>query len=92
VGLPRPDVVVFLSLGSEVAAQRGGYGEERYEKEEIQRRVREVFTKLQRDERDAGDWHVVDAGADVDEVARRIWDVVEPVIETVGNKQIRSIQ
>ena len=84
--------MVFLSLESEVAAQRGGYGEERYEKEEIQRRVRDVFTKLQGDKRDEGDWHVVDAGSEVEEVARRIWDVVEPVIESVDNREIRSIQ
>ena len=84
--------MVFLSLQSEVAAQRGGYGEERYEKEDIQRRVREVFTKLQGDKRDEGDWHVVDAGAEVEEVAKRIWDVVEPVIESVDNREIRSIQ
>ena len=84
--------MVFLSLQSEVAAQRGGYGEERYEKEDIQRRVREVFTKLQGDKRDEGDWHVVDAGAEVEEVAKRIWDVVESVIESVDNREIRSIQ
>ena len=92
MGLPRPDAVVFLSLSSEIAAQRGGYGEERYEKEEIQRKVRDIFTKMQDDPRDAGDWHVVDAGADVEEVSRRVWEVVEPIVRDVGGKEIRSIQ
>lgn len=84
--------MVFLSLSSEIAAQRGGYGEERYEKEEIQRRVREIFTKLQGDARDAGDWHVVDAGCDVEEVSNRIWEVVNPILERVGENEVRSIQ
>ena len=85
-------MVVFLSLSSEIAAQRGGYGEERYEKEEIQRKVREIFTKMQDDPRDAGDWQVVDAGSEVDEVSRRIWEVVEPILENVKDKELRSIQ
>ena len=85
-------MVVFLSLSSEIAAQRGGYGEERYEKEEIQRKVRGIFTKMQDDSRDAGDWQVVDAGSDVDEVSRRIWEVVEPILENVKDKELRSIQ
>ena len=84
--------MVFLSLSSEIAAQRGGYGEERYEKEEIQRKVRDIFTKMQDDPRDAGDWHVVDAGSDVEEVSKRIWEVVEPLLGNAKDTELRSIQ
>lgn len=38
-GLPAPDAVFFLCLTVEQAAARGGYGEERYEKDEFQVRV-----------------------------------------------------
>ena len=38
-GLPAPDAVLFLDLTVEAAAQRGGYGNERYEKQEMQREV-----------------------------------------------------
>lgn len=31
-GLPAPDAVIYLHLSPEAAAQRGGYGGERYEK------------------------------------------------------------
>ncbi len=48
-GLLLPDLVLFLDLPPEVARQRGGYGEERYEKEELQRRVREAFRRIERD-------------------------------------------
>jgi len=37
---------VFLDITPEKARERGGYGEERYEKEEMQRRVREIFGRI----------------------------------------------
>lgn len=83
--------MIFLSLSSEEAARRGGFGEERYEKEEMQLKVRELFVRLQAEERDRGDWRVVDASGDVDQVGERIWEVVARVLESVGDKEIRSI-
>ncbi|KAL7625259.1 Thymidylate kinase [Parahypoxylon ruwenzoriense] len=46
VGLPRPDVVLFLDLEESVARARGGWGGEVYEKGEMQRRVRDLFWGL----------------------------------------------
>ena len=46
VGLPRPDLVLFLDLDEEQAKTRGGWGDEAYEKTEMQRRVRELFWGL----------------------------------------------
>lgn len=46
VGLPQPDIVFFLDISADAAAERGGYGEERYEKEEMQSRVRTLFQHL----------------------------------------------
>lgn len=46
VGLPRPDLVLFLDLDERVARERGGWGGEVYEKGEMQRRVRELFWGL----------------------------------------------
>lgn len=46
VGLPRPDLVVYLTVGEEVQQARGGFGEERYEKVEMQREVRRLFGEL----------------------------------------------
>ncbi|KAF3771100.1 hypothetical protein M406DRAFT_19190, partial [Cryphonectria parasitica EP155] len=88
VGLPRPDLVVFLDLDGAAAEKRGGWGGERYEKREMQARVRELFWGLKRGElqgvvgaggasEEAEDLVVVDAGGSVEEVAREIWRVVE---------------
>ncbi|CAO2647295.1 Nn.00g082170.m01.CDS01 [Neocucurbitaria sp. VM-36] len=50
-GLPRPDVCIFLDISAEDAAKRGGYGTEKYEKKDMQDRVRELFeTLMQRKE------------------------------------------
>ncbi|KAK3902991.1 thymidylate kinase-domain-containing protein [Staphylotrichum tortipilum] len=46
VGLPRPDLVLFLDLDENQARARGGWGGEAYEKAEMQRRVRELFWGL----------------------------------------------
>lgn len=46
IGLLWPDLVLFLDISTEDAAKRGGYGEERYEKQEMQTKVRTLFMKL----------------------------------------------
>lgn len=76
VGLPRPDVCVFLDITAQAAAARGGYGEERYEKREMQDRVRELFGELRRHGDEGEDIVVLDAGRSVDEVEREIREVV----------------
>jgi dTMP kinase len=45
-GLPAPDLVCFLDLSAESAAARGQFGAERYERKDIQLRVRAVFDEL----------------------------------------------
>lgn len=94
-GLPRPDAVVFLDLDEARARERGGFGEERYETAEMQRRVRALFWGLKRGEVDgvafeeeAGDLVVVDAGGSVEEVAEEIWRVVRPRVEGVERGEL----
>lgn len=45
VGLPAPDAVFYLSLSLEEAAGRGGFGEERYERRDMQEKVQELVGK-----------------------------------------------
>ena len=46
IGLLKPDLVLFLDISAEKAKERGGYGEERYEVEAMQERVRVLFKEL----------------------------------------------
>ena len=80
IGLPKPDVTLFLDVGVEVARQRGGYGEERYEREEMQRRVRELFLEVF-DNLDHLGFRHVDAEEELGEVEDVIWETVEGVYE-----------
>ncbi|CZR56457.1 related to thymidylate kinase [Phialocephala subalpina] len=81
IGLPLPDVVVFLDLEPWQAEQRGGYGEEKYEKREMQLRVRELFLQLLK--ADDGRMKIVNAGDGMDAVEERIWKEVLPCVEAV---------
>jgi len=83
VGLPAPDLVLFLDISPEVAKVRGGYGEERYEKEEMQTRVRTIFKRLGQDTTAMrGQWVEVDAGKDIDSVRASIWKEVLAIVES----------
>lgn len=84
VSLPAPDLTVFLDISPEQASkQREGYGEERYEKLEIQARVREVFERIGK-EMGIEKWVTIDAGRTREEVERDIWEKVSPLVEGVN--------
>lgn len=71
VGLPRPGLLLFLSISSEEAAKRGGYGEERYETDAMQNKVRHLFERLL-SMNHGHDIHVIDARFPVDQVAKEL--------------------
>ncbi|TFY80580.1 hypothetical protein EWM64_g3427 [Hericium alpestre] len=90
VSLPAPDLTLFLDITPEKAKERGGYGEERYEKEETQRRVRQVFARMGEEmtsgsqDSSHGQWITVDAGRGVDIVAEDIWTHIRPLASGVS--------
>lgn len=91
VGLPRPDVCVFLDIEPEIARKRGGFGEERYEGGEMQRRVRAGFYQLMKQE-DGDDIRVVNAGSEREDVERDILKIVDEVMgERVIAGTLRTI-
>lgn len=83
VGLPRPDVVVFLDISPEKAAQRGGFGVEKYENSKMQKRVRELFADIKTLQQEGQDFVTIDAGDTEDEVAKRVEEVVLEVVKKV---------
>lgn len=78
IGLPRPDLCLFLSISADEAAKRGGYGAERYENETMQTRVRELFRSLFDRQEDVA---IIDAGKSLEEVSK---DIQVAVSECVG--------
>jgi dTMP kinase len=69
-GLPKPDLVLFMNLTPEKAAERGGFGEEIYEKLEFQKKVFENFVKLKED-----NWAMIEqVSEEVKELATKAWE------------------
>ncbi|GAA5958103.1 hypothetical protein JCM3765_002811 [Sporobolomyces pararoseus] len=91
IGLPLPDLILFLSISSQTAQLRSGYGQERYETSEIQNKVRKVFEKMATQEfssnkqqggggRGRGKeevWKEISAEGEVEQVEEKIWLQVE---------------
>lgn len=78
VGLPAPDVVIYLDLSFEAASKRGEFGAERYENEKMQRAVAACFVKMR-----TASWKIIDADADEETVFSRVMDAVTPAISGV---------
>lgn len=90
VGLPAPDLTIFLNLSAEETAKRGGYGEERYEAIPLQTRVRQVFEKFPKDAgitRSGVQWKVIDASQSMEDVSRDCQRAAAAVIESVQIEQ-----
>ena len=91
VGLPLPDLCVFLDITPEDAAKRGGFGDEKYETSVMQRRVRELFYEL-KDLPDGENMRVLDAGRSMEEVEGEIADLVEKIMGSpLMREELRSI-
>lgn len=72
IGLPKPDIVFFLSADPEALKKRGGYGDERYEKEEFQKVVAARYSELE-----DPSWFKIDASGTTDEIAKQLLSAVE---------------
>merc|ERR1712188_338305 len=86
IGLIRPDLVLFLDLDPAAARARGGYGEERYEKEEFQRKVRAKYDEIWEER-----WVKVDAGADVEELTNTIYEHVIGAVRGIGDAPLERM-
>nr|POE87589.1 isoform 2 of thymidylate kinase [Quercus suber] len=94
VGLPRPDLCLFLDIAAEEAARRGGFGAERYEKQEMQDRVRDLFATLRTHQDEAEDIRIIDAGRSVEQVEQSVQEVVHAMTDAaVGQtSELRRIR
>ncbi|KAF8102432.1 hypothetical protein N665_0198s0135 [Sinapis alba] len=84
VGLLAPDSVLYLDISPERAAERGGYGDERYERVDFQRKVAGFYQTL----RDSS-WKIIDAGETMEEVEKKIQQVaLDKVKECAQGKSL----
>lgn len=89
VGLPKPDLVMFLQLSPAEAALRGQFGEERYETSVFQRAVQQQFEQLMKDP--SVNWQVIDASQTVEDVHRDITTHSLNAINTAQNMPLGEL-
>ncbi|XP_058102197.1 thymidylate kinase isoform X2 [Magnolia sinica] len=77
MGLLAPDLVVYLDIQPEKAAERGGYGGERYEQLEFQRKVAQHYHLLRDDT-----WKIVDACLPMENVEQQLRELALECIST----------
>ena len=92
-GLPAPDCIIFMDLDADDASQRGNYGEERYERIDFQRNVKEKFLQL-KDEDEAQQlvpWFVLDGRKTIEELQQEIAEIADKVVAEVGQQPIKKL-
>lgn len=81
-GLPRPDAVLYLDLSIEDAKLRGGFGNEIYEREDMQRTVKDIYeSKLF----EADYWHRIPANTSSEQLHQAICEVSMKTIAAIPN-------
>ncbi|XVF71485.1 hypothetical protein PTKIN_Ptkin12aG0041100 [Pterospermum kingtungense] len=87
IGLIAPDLVVYLDIPPEKAAERGGYGGERYEQLEFQKKVAQHYKLLE-----DSSWKIVDACRPLEDVEKQVKEIVlQEVMACQNGKPLSSL-
>lgn len=86
-GLLKPDLVLYLTLSTEALSKRVGFGEERYETPELQKKVSEMFLRL----KDDVSWTVVDADKTSDELTSELRNYAIKTINNSCDKPLKNL-
>ncbi|XP_066521475.1 thymidylate kinase [Hoplias malabaricus] len=89
VGLPKPDLVLYLQVCPTVASERGEFGVERYETSAFQKIVQQNFKQLMKDQ--TVNWKVIDASGCIEDVHTQIKNLTENAISMVENLPIGEL-
>ena len=80
IGLPKPDLCIFLDISPGDAAARGDFGSERYETSEMQKCVRRLFGEFLTNP-EHQEMVLVDAGQSIDEVHETMLQLANKVFQ-----------
>ncbi|XP_034830532.1 uncharacterized protein [Maniola hyperantus] len=85
-GLPKPDRVFFLNMSLENAQKRNGFGNERYEVLDFQKKVVDAYMQLKED-----NWEILDASRSMETIQEELLHKTTSLIEKVEIKPIEKI-
>lgn len=88
VGLPKPDLVLLLTLSENEMLNRGDFGKERYENTTVQKSVKETFMKFAQKE---DNWKVFNAAGTIDEVQSKLLKTVLQRIKEVETSPVKTL-
>jgi len=81
--LPRPDIVIQLDTDESKIVLRDNFGEEIYEKDEFQKKLREVYTFFH----GYIYWRIIDASRSKEDVQKEIVIEIEKLIKYYENHE-----
>ncbi|CAH1999451.1 unnamed protein product [Acanthoscelides obtectus] len=87
-GLPKPDIVFLLTLSEEEMLIRPGFGNERYENVETQRKVAKVFERLYSE---SDNWVKINAAESMEQVQESLLTQCLKKIEAVKTKPLETL-
>ena len=76
-GLPKPDLTLFLTLDLEEISKRKGWGDERYELQQFQAKVKQCFLEILDTNKDPTIRIVDVGGKTIDQVTTQLWEIIE---------------
>ena len=85
VGLPAPDVVIFLKTND--AEKRNDFGKERYETKELQDSVALIFEQLHGR---GADWLTLDAGKEKETVSKEIFNAAVTTVCRAADEPLQT--
>ncbi|XP_067395096.1 thymidylate kinase isoform X3 [Emydura macquarii macquarii] len=89
VGLPKPDLILFLQLSTSEAAKRENFGNERYENSSFQEKVLQHYHHLMKDK--TLNWKTIDASKSIEELHNEIKSFTEEAMKEVQDKPIGEL-
>ena len=94
-GLVRPDKVIFMEVKSNEAEARPGFGEERYEVNAFQAKVRQTYADLLEAERNhpstADLWQRVDGNRPIQVIADELLSLSQSLISSVSSSPLSKL-
>ncbi|XP_038604757.1 thymidylate kinase isoform X2 [Tachyglossus aculeatus] len=89
VGLPKPDLILFLQLRTVEAATRGSFGTERYENNAFQEKALQSFHHLMKDT--TLNWKTIDASKNIEDLHKEIHYLSKEAIKEAGEKPLEEL-
>lgn len=86
-GLLKPDLVLYLNLNTGALSRRMGWGDERYDVPEFQKRVNQMFMML----KDDTYWKVINADKQENDLSDELTKVAIDAIERVQHEPLTNL-